>query len=68
MDKLKPCPFCGGEAALECAEVDDNTIEPEDQEAKSWCVSCSCAAFIGTFDTEAEAIAAWNTRKASEHD
>lgn len=26
MDKLKPCPFCGGEAAFLCAQ--DNQLNP----------------------------------------
>lgn len=48
-DKLKPCPFCGGEAKW------FNT------ESKVYCVKCCCstAAFIDKRD----ATKSWNTRK-----
>jgi len=59
---LKPCPFCGGEPALDAAEVDEPSFSPEDQLAISWIVGCSCSAFLGPFLDDAEAIAAWNTR------
>ena len=49
---LEPCPFCGGEA---------ETIEPA-RYGKSWGVRCECGAFLGFEHTEAEAIAAWNSR------
>ena len=49
---LEPCPFCGGEA---------HTIEPA-RYGKSWGVRCECGAFLGFYATEAEAIAAWNSR------
>lgn len=52
MSKLLPCPFCGGEA-----ETWDGT--------GVWHVFCTnkdCAAMGSPCLTEAEAIAAWNTR------
>ena len=60
MDKLKPCPFCGGEA---------RTMEQH----RLWvsCQECMCDlgfegmdenGCYGHYDTEAEAIADWNTR------
>jgi hypothetical protein len=59
--ELKPCPFCGGAAELSCGYAE--------------CGFCLCAmpSSIGYdgekvgFDTETEAITAWNTR-ADMHD
>ena len=51
MTELLPCPFCGGEA---------QTL----RNGSWWCVACRTpfCCDVGKFDTEAEAIAAWNTR------
>lgn len=59
--ELKPCPFCGGEA---CCSPSTESDEPEreDREPLLWGVGCGCTAFVGPWSTEAEAIAAWNTR------
>lgn len=55
--ELKPCPFCGGEA---------EPFNPFENTEGTWCVLCSeCAASTGFEQTEAEAIAAWNTRAVS---
>jgi Lar family restriction alleviation protein len=51
MDKLKPCPFCGGEAFVV------TVAEPSVQ-----CLTCPTS-MVG--ETDAEAIAAWNTRTQS---
>lgn len=59
--KLKPCPFCGGEAHI---EVDD-VQEPE----QFWTYSpkcehmyCMCYALFEHCSTEEEAAEIWNTR------
>jgi len=64
--ELKPCPFCGGEAADPCEDGDLNIGD-------GWLVSCeACGANVGSFicmdgstepeELRASAIAAWNTR------
>lgn len=54
MSELKPCPFCGGEAV---------PFNPFDNTDGTWCVLCSeCASATGFEQTEAQAIAAWNSR------
>lgn len=61
-EKLKPCPFCGVEASVKYAAIGKGS-------AKGYWVSCDngdcredieCATYA--FDTEAEAIEAWNRR------
>ena len=55
--ELKPCPFCGSKAEIECKRY-----------INTWIVQCSnqsCPAsyMIGMdYDTEAEAIDVWNRR------
>ena len=57
MTDMKPCPFCGSEATIEHKNV-----------LETWIVECSntnCPAsyMIGNdYDTEEEAIEAWNRR------
>lgn len=57
MNELKPCPFCGSEATINHKVV-----------LETWIVECSnisCPAsyMIGyDYDTEEEAIEAWNKR------
>lgn len=51
MDKLKPCPLCGGEARIEHGLV-------------TWAVVCQCSShvFYGCEKDKAKTIEAWNTR------
>ena len=54
MERLKPCPFCGGKARMV------ESVLP------GFYVACSnvfkCGGRQEQFDTEAEAIEAWNRR------
>lgn len=59
--KLLPCPFCGGEAELH------QTYDMDTNEVDGWFVwcnnkECECTPETREHFTEAEAIAAWNTR------
>lgn len=54
MNELLPCPFCGGEAR-QSSETFERTI-------LQWVYCASCGSAGGYRHTEAEAIAAWNTR------
>lgn len=61
MSELLPCPFCGGEAELH------PTYDMDTSEVDGWFVwcnnkECECAPETREHFTEAEAIAAWNTR------
>ena len=51
MIKLKPCPFCGGEAEL--FGIESNGI---------FYVECSNCDANNNFDTPEKAISAWNKR------
>ena len=53
MTELLPCPFCGGEATVERIGKSGYFYVA--------CNTAYCCDF-GKFDTEAEAIVAWNTR------
>lgn len=59
-DELKPCPFCGGDAKIKCGEIVNryNTAV-----YRHYHVECmSCGVDTRYFDTEADAIEAWNLR------
>lgn len=57
--ELKPCPFCGGEAEMQLGKAGQAAAFSD--RFKVECVSCE--ATIGWWhDSEADAIAAWNTR------
>jgi len=62
MSKLKPCPFCGGEAKVtggkECPDLPDK---------KPYSITCECGcSFLYVADYEEEAIDIWNRRAESE--
>ena len=51
MDKMKPCPFCGGEANYEKRDV------------KFWTVACKdCGSNVGNWYEKETAKALWNKR------
>ena len=55
MTELKPCPFCGGEAEMLTAESMNGGY--------LFGIMCNdCRSRGDVYGTEAEAIAAWNTR------
>lgn len=62
-EELKPCPFCGGEAQTGKSYSGFYSVE---------CMNCGMQS--GYYDTESEAITAWNramgerTAKVIEHD
>lgn len=57
MSELKPCPFCGGDAVVRPLTI-----------SRSFLVCCNdCpAGMVLPYDSEAEAIEAWNTRTEKE--
>lgn len=72
MEELKPCPFCGGEAELGeflgvVPEIDENGayIDAE-TEYYAWCYCTECGITTIDYDTDAEAIEAWNRRATDE--
>jgi len=61
MNELLPCPFCGYEALVQPTyDIDTN----ERDGFFAWCSNydCECKPQTRDYLTEAEAIAAWNTR------
>ncbi|MDO4301662.1 MAG: Lar family restriction alleviation protein [Clostridia bacterium] len=60
--KLKPCPFCGGEAVLVNINVSgiNDVPNPFEIHCKN-CKSCS-----DWFTTEQKAVSAWNRRTNNE--
>jgi hypothetical protein len=63
-ETLLPCPFCGGEATVGSMSADGPLG------AKYWaeCMAVDCPVRPDGrgYDTEAEAIAGWNTRAAAD--
>ena len=56
-EKLKPCPFCGGEAEL--VNIGTNLCDPITVE----CKQCKCN--TQWFDRSCDAIEAWNRRTSN---
>jgi Lar family restriction alleviation protein len=58
IDELLPCPFCGGDAKsfhhILCAMPESWHVE---------CVEDNCGCGTCHHDTEADALASWNTRQ-----
>lgn len=70
MSELEPCPFCGGEIKTAVVTFDEKFYEPP---YEAWYLEhadtvaasekhCPIPTTDMFYDTEAEAIAAWNTR------
>ena len=57
-DALLPCPFCGNGDAPFVINDDQAWVE---------CGDCTTRVVVGPFDTDAEAIAAWNRRAGQSH-
>jgi len=71
MDKLKPCPFCGGEASVGTCQTSDteflrlNRLKDDHTFYSVNCVSCGTnnRGICYGYKTADEAIKHWNTRK-----
>lgn len=73
--KLLPCPFCGHAAALghirysrplnDTTWADETPITEAHYVNCVWCGAVCRSGIVGGYQTQAEAIAAWNTRLAS---
>lgn len=61
---LLPCPFCGDEYA-QVRYMGGKWHEPSAFDSGYRGECCGCGAITAACDTEAEAIAAWNTRTAT---
>ena len=67
MDKLKPCPFCGGEAEIR-TRMDENIWDHSQvtwQAVSCGNLDCSCQGFDWPKDAQPNAVELWNTRPTS---
>ena len=70
-EKLMPCPFCGGEAAV--VDLGHRLYRPSCNHP--YCVFCAACDLMfgydsdygGIFDTKKEATKEWNRRSADDH-
>ena len=63
-EKLKRCPFCGGEVAIHKIEKYSDTNNDKHYNYFVMCQKCNTASNI-EFSSEAEAIFFWNTRSST---
>lgn len=56
--KLKPCPFCGGEATIWSGPIEDDYFNTY---YDVYCTECNC--MTPKFHTEESAITFWNRRE-----
>lgn len=56
--KLKPCPFCGGEATIWSGPIEDDYFNTY---YDVYCTECNC--MTPKFHTEESAIQFWNRRE-----
>ena len=59
MTKLKPCPFCGGEAKVGCEKYWQPKVSRR-------IICTNCYSSSGWYRTEEEAIELWNRRSENE--
>lgn len=69
-DKLKPCPFCGGEKVVVLEEGGNSEIF---ENIRNYIICCDfnnggCGATSGFRRTEEEAIEAWNKRAGEQNE
>lgn len=65
MSKLKPCPFCGGEAKIQKDTRYPKNMSDGITAFEPVCPNPECPIYMSDskyYRTEAEAITAWNTR------
>ena len=62
--KLKPCPFCGGEAEFVLGEE----YREEHKQSKDWIQCSSCGIETPYFDTPEKAAEAWNRREGEQNE
>ncbi|MBQ9564189.1 MAG: Lar family restriction alleviation protein [Synergistaceae bacterium] len=60
-DKLKPCPFCGGEAVLDFVDDDAWYVHCIDYDG-----DCDMRPHTKSYETPEEAIEVWNRRANDE--
>ncbi len=70
MDNLKPCPFCGGEVALEWWDKEEQCIREYEEcdgnvPVYLHCHECDTEIYINAAFTPEQAIGAWNKRAPS---
>lgn len=57
MDKLKPCPFCGGEAFMQ-----QRRVQGDDRFTQTWIMCLDCLGQTRPYLSAKRAIEAWNRR------